>query len=126
MAHHLGLNTKSLSFLFFLLSSTDSEYSYYNLILKKAGQFLSNLQINLLKFALSIRAYSPAVQMFQQVTVLCDIFGTWLNEMFWLNNVHCYSSVKYMPILFGIKQDKDGVYKVVILMGTNIHVQLYG
>uniref|UniRef100_A0A8D2P5R3 UDP-glucose ceramide glucosyltransferase-like 1 n=1 Tax=Zosterops lateralis melanops TaxID=1220523 RepID=A0A8D2P5R3_ZOSLA len=42
-------------------------YSYYNLILKKAGQFLSNLQINLLKFALSIRAYSPTVQMFQQI-----------------------------------------------------------
>uniref|UniRef100_A0A8B9VUU4 UDP-glucose ceramide glucosyltransferase-like 1 n=1 Tax=Anas zonorhyncha TaxID=75864 RepID=A0A8B9VUU4_9AVES len=41
--------------------------SYYNLILKKAGQFLSNLQINLLKFALSIRAYSPTVQMFQQI-----------------------------------------------------------
>ncbi|XP_067392935.1 UDP-glucose:glycoprotein glucosyltransferase 2 [Emydura macquarii macquarii] len=45
----------------------DSEHSYYNLILKKAGQFLSNFQINLLKFALSIRAYSPTVQMFQQV-----------------------------------------------------------
>uniref|UniRef100_A0A8B9FU72 UDP-glucose ceramide glucosyltransferase-like 1 n=1 Tax=Amazona collaria TaxID=241587 RepID=A0A8B9FU72_9PSIT len=37
------------------------------LMLKKAGQFLSNLQINLLKFALSIRAYSPTVQMFQQI-----------------------------------------------------------
>uniref|UniRef100_A0A8C2U9X1 UDP-glucose glycoprotein glucosyltransferase 2 n=1 Tax=Coturnix japonica TaxID=93934 RepID=A0A8C2U9X1_COTJA len=45
----------------------DTEYSYYNLILKKAGQFLSNFQINLLKFALSIRAYSPTVQMFQQI-----------------------------------------------------------
>ncbi|XP_001377394.4 UDP-glucose:glycoprotein glucosyltransferase 2 isoform X2 [Monodelphis domestica] len=45
----------------------DSEYSYYNLILKKAGQFLNNLQINLLKFALSIRAYSPTIQMFQQI-----------------------------------------------------------
>uniref|UniRef100_A0A663MP34 UDP-glucose glycoprotein glucosyltransferase 2 n=1 Tax=Athene cunicularia TaxID=194338 RepID=A0A663MP34_ATHCN len=45
----------------------DSEHSYYNLILKKAGQFLSNLQINLLKFALAIRAYSPTVQMFQQI-----------------------------------------------------------
>lgn len=80
MPHLLGLNTKSLSFIlfffFFFLSSTDSEYSYYNLILKKAGQFLSNLQINLLKFALSTRAYSPTVQMFQQVTVLPDIFGT--------------------------------------------------
>uniref|UniRef100_A0A8B9QEK0 UDP-glucose glycoprotein glucosyltransferase 2 n=1 Tax=Apteryx owenii TaxID=8824 RepID=A0A8B9QEK0_APTOW len=45
----------------------DSEHSYYNLILKKAGQFVSNLQINLLKFALSVRAYSPTVQMFQQI-----------------------------------------------------------
>uniref|UniRef100_A0A8B9IX36 UDP-glucose ceramide glucosyltransferase-like 1 n=1 Tax=Amazona collaria TaxID=241587 RepID=A0A8B9IX36_9PSIT len=44
-----------------------SEHSYYSLMLKKAGQFLSNLQINLLKFALSIRAYSPTVQMFQQI-----------------------------------------------------------
>ncbi|KAM4859808.1 UDP-glucose:glycoprotein glucosyltransferase 2 isoform 2-T2 [Thomomys bottae] len=44
----------------------ESDYSYYNLILKKAGQFLDNLHINLLKFAFSIRAYSPAIQMFQQ------------------------------------------------------------
>ncbi|XP_053563810.1 UDP-glucose:glycoprotein glucosyltransferase 2 [Bombina bombina] len=44
-----------------------SESSYYSLILKKAGQFLSDLQISLLKFALSIRAYSPTVQMFQQI-----------------------------------------------------------
>ncbi|XP_075056010.1 UDP-glucose:glycoprotein glucosyltransferase 2 [Mixophyes fleayi] len=43
-----------------------SESSYYNLILKKAGQFLSDLQLSLLKFAFSIRAYSPTVQMFQQ------------------------------------------------------------
>ncbi|XP_061486068.1 UDP-glucose:glycoprotein glucosyltransferase 2 isoform X2 [Rhineura floridana] len=43
------------------------EHSYYNLILKKAGQFLSNVQINLLKFSLSLRAYSPTVQMFQQI-----------------------------------------------------------
>lgn len=68
MPYHLWLNTKSLVVVFFF-SSTDSEHSYYNLILKKAGQFLSNLQINLLKFALSIRAYSPTVQMFQQVTI---------------------------------------------------------
>ncbi|XP_031216884.1 UDP-glucose:glycoprotein glucosyltransferase 2 [Mastomys coucha] len=46
---------------------TESDYSYYNLILKKAGQFLDNILINLLKFAFSIRAYSPTVQMFQQV-----------------------------------------------------------
>ncbi|XP_051051177.1 UDP-glucose:glycoprotein glucosyltransferase 2 [Phodopus roborovskii] len=46
---------------------TESDYSYYNLILKKAGQFLDNIHINLLKFAFSIRAYSPTIQMFQQV-----------------------------------------------------------
>ncbi|XP_063160721.1 UDP-glucose:glycoprotein glucosyltransferase 2 [Candoia aspera] len=44
-----------------------SEHSYYNLLLKKAGQFLSNLQINLLKFSLSLRAFSPTIQMFQQI-----------------------------------------------------------
>uniref|UniRef100_A0A8D2L804 UDP-glucose ceramide glucosyltransferase-like 1 n=1 Tax=Varanus komodoensis TaxID=61221 RepID=A0A8D2L804_VARKO len=49
-------------FLFFT-----SDHSYYNLILKKAGQFLTNMQINLLKFSLSLRAYSPTVQMFQQI-----------------------------------------------------------
>ncbi|XP_078402036.1 UDP-glucose:glycoprotein glucosyltransferase 2 isoform X2 [Cetorhinus maximus] len=45
----------------------DSERSYYNLILKKAGQFLSQLKLSLLKFALSLRAYSPTVQRFQQI-----------------------------------------------------------
>ncbi|XP_070607386.1 UDP-glucose:glycoprotein glucosyltransferase 2 [Erythrolamprus reginae] len=47
-----------------------SEHSYYDLLLKKAGQFLSNLQINLLKFSLSLRTFSPVIQMFQQVAVL--------------------------------------------------------
>lgn len=46
----------------------ESVRSYYNLIIKKAGQFLSDLQVSLLKFALSLRAYSPAVHAFQQVT----------------------------------------------------------
>ncbi|XP_069323188.1 UDP-glucose:glycoprotein glucosyltransferase 2 [Eulemur rufifrons] len=50
-----------------IYKQTESDYSYYNLILKKAGQFLDNLHINLLKFALSIRAHSPAIQMFQQI-----------------------------------------------------------
>ncbi|XP_043928923.1 UDP-glucose:glycoprotein glucosyltransferase 2 isoform X2 [Protopterus annectens] len=48
-------------------TKVDTERSYYNLILKKAGQFLSELQVKLLKFSLSIRAYSPTVQMFHQV-----------------------------------------------------------
>ncbi|XP_054830766.1 UDP-glucose:glycoprotein glucosyltransferase 2 [Eublepharis macularius] len=46
-----------------------SEHSYYDLILKKAGQFLSNVQINLLKFSLALRAHSPTIQMFQQIAV---------------------------------------------------------
>ncbi|MBN3318664.1 UGGG1 glucosyltransferase, partial [Atractosteus spatula] len=45
----------------------ESVRSYYNLILKKAGQFVTDLQVNLLKFALSLRIYSPAVQVFQQI-----------------------------------------------------------
>ncbi|XP_069826781.1 UDP-glucose:glycoprotein glucosyltransferase 2 [Dendropsophus ebraccatus] len=48
-----------------IYKNKDSEY--YSLILKKAGQFLSDVQISLLKFAFSIRAYSPTVQMFQQI-----------------------------------------------------------
>ncbi|XP_075708508.1 UDP-glucose:glycoprotein glucosyltransferase 2 [Rhinoderma darwinii] len=50
-----------------IYKNKDSEYSYYSLILKKAGQFLSDLQVSLLKYAFSIRAYSPTVQMFQQI-----------------------------------------------------------
>ncbi|OWK00885.1 hypothetical protein Celaphus_00016786, partial [Cervus elaphus hippelaphus] len=50
-----------------IYKQTESDYSYNNLILKKAGQFLDNLHINLLKFAFSIRAYSPTIQMFQQI-----------------------------------------------------------
>ncbi|KAM8856453.1 UDP-glucose:glycoprotein glucosyltransferase 2 isoform 2-T2 [Spinachia spinachia] len=45
----------------------ESVRSYYNLILKKAGQFLTDLQVNLLKFALALRSYSPAVQASQQM-----------------------------------------------------------
>lgn len=52
---------------------TESVRSYYNLILKKAGQFLTNLQVSLLKFALSLRSYSPAIHASQQVC--CDLNG---------------------------------------------------
>uniref|UniRef100_A0A8C9WBJ4 UDP-glucose ceramide glucosyltransferase-like 1 n=1 Tax=Scleropages formosus TaxID=113540 RepID=A0A8C9WBJ4_SCLFO len=41
--------------------------SYYNLIIKKAAQFVSDLQVSLLKFALSLRSYSPTVHAFQQI-----------------------------------------------------------
>ncbi|XP_056891961.1 UDP-glucose:glycoprotein glucosyltransferase 2 isoform X1 [Takifugu flavidus] len=45
----------------------ESVRSYYNLILKKAGQFLTGLQVSLLKFALSLRSYSPAIHASQQI-----------------------------------------------------------
>uniref|UniRef100_A0A673L301 UDP-glucose ceramide glucosyltransferase-like 1 n=1 Tax=Sinocyclocheilus rhinocerous TaxID=307959 RepID=A0A673L301_9TELE len=48
----------------------ESVRSYYNLIIKKAGQFLTDLQVNLLKLSLSLRAYSPAVHAFQQRSFL--------------------------------------------------------
>ncbi|KAJ8252912.1 hypothetical protein GJAV_G00206940 [Gymnothorax javanicus] len=45
----------------------ESIRSYYNLIIKKASQFLSDLQASLLKFSLSLRAFSPTVHAFQQI-----------------------------------------------------------
>ena len=48
-------------------SFAESVRSYYSLIIKKAGQFLTALQVSLLRLALSLRAYSPAVHAFQQV-----------------------------------------------------------
>uniref|UniRef100_A0A8C9WVN0 UDP-glucose ceramide glucosyltransferase-like 1 n=1 Tax=Sander lucioperca TaxID=283035 RepID=A0A8C9WVN0_SANLU len=55
------------SLLLMLMCLTESVRSYYNLILKKAGQFLTDLQVNLLKFALALRSYSPAVHASQQI-----------------------------------------------------------
>uniref|UniRef100_A0A672JQ03 UDP-glucose ceramide glucosyltransferase-like 1 n=1 Tax=Salarias fasciatus TaxID=181472 RepID=A0A672JQ03_SALFA len=52
---------------FLFLNLTESVRSYYNLVIKKAGQFLTDLQLNLLKFALSLRSYSPAVHAAQQI-----------------------------------------------------------
>ncbi|KAM9709881.1 UDP-glucose:glycoprotein glucosyltransferase 2 isoform 2-T3 [Menidia menidia] len=45
----------------------ESVRSYYNLVIKKAGQFLTDLQVNLLRFALALRSFSPAVHAFQQI-----------------------------------------------------------
>ncbi|XP_014851311.1 PREDICTED: UDP-glucose:glycoprotein glucosyltransferase 2 isoform X2 [Poecilia mexicana] len=45
----------------------ESVRSYYNLIIKKAAQFLTHLQVNLLRFALAMRSYSPAVHSSQQI-----------------------------------------------------------
>ncbi|XP_076828673.1 UDP-glucose:glycoprotein glucosyltransferase 1-like isoform X1 [Brachyhypopomus gauderio] len=44
-----------------------SDLSYYELIIKRAGQLLSSTQLKLLKFSLSLRAYSAAVHAFQQI-----------------------------------------------------------
>uniref|UniRef100_A0AAY4AMJ7 UDP-glucose ceramide glucosyltransferase-like 1 n=1 Tax=Denticeps clupeoides TaxID=299321 RepID=A0AAY4AMJ7_9TELE len=53
---HDGKSTDALSYL-----------AYYELILKRAGALLSPVQLSLLKFALSLRAYSSTVHSFQQI-----------------------------------------------------------
>uniref|UniRef100_A0A8C7XD53 UDP-glucose ceramide glucosyltransferase-like 1 n=1 Tax=Oryzias sinensis TaxID=183150 RepID=A0A8C7XD53_9TELE len=45
----------------------DTDQAYYELIVKKAGALLSSVQLNMLKFALSLRAYSSTVHTFQQI-----------------------------------------------------------
>lgn len=45
----------------------DTDRAYYELIVKKAGALLSAVQINMLKFALSLRVYSATVHSFQQI-----------------------------------------------------------
>ncbi|XP_069752683.1 UDP-glucose:glycoprotein glucosyltransferase 1 isoform X2 [Narcine bancroftii] len=44
-----------------------TDFFYYNHILKKAGEILTPVQTNFLKFALALRVYSATVQMFQQI-----------------------------------------------------------
>uniref|UniRef100_UPI00358F5325 UDP-glucose:glycoprotein glucosyltransferase 1 n=1 Tax=Myxine glutinosa TaxID=7769 RepID=UPI00358F5325 len=43
------------------------ESQLYDLLIKKAAQFLSPVQLSLLKFSLSMRTYSPTVHMCQQL-----------------------------------------------------------
>ncbi|KAM8834331.1 UDP-glucose:glycoprotein glucosyltransferase 1 isoform 1-T1 [Synchiropus picturatus] len=45
----------------------DTDQAYYDLIIKRAGVLLSSVQLNMLKFALSLRAYSATVHSFQQI-----------------------------------------------------------
>uniref|UniRef100_UPI0037E97DDD UDP-glucose:glycoprotein glucosyltransferase 1 n=1 Tax=Semicossyphus pulcher TaxID=241346 RepID=UPI0037E97DDD len=45
----------------------DTDQAYYDLIIKKASALLSSVQLNMLKFALSLRAYSATVHSFQQI-----------------------------------------------------------
>ncbi|ESP03274.1 hypothetical protein LOTGIDRAFT_137613 [Lottia gigantea] len=47
--------------------SKESNQSLYNSIQKFAGRHLSPLQLNLLKLSLSLRAFSPKVQVYQQL-----------------------------------------------------------
>lgn len=67
---------------------TESVRSYYNLIIKKAGQFLTDLQVNLLKFALALRSYSPAVHASQQVC--CDEKTAPMMNVFLQQSVVCH------------------------------------
>ena len=52
----------------------------YELALKHAEPLLTPLQFNLLKFSLSLRAHSPAIEMYQQMAKekvpmsSCDVF----------------------------------------------------
>lgn len=45
----------------------DTDQAYYELIVKKAGALLSSVQVNMLKFALSLRVYSATIHSFQQI-----------------------------------------------------------
>ncbi|KAF7667496.1 hypothetical protein LDENG_00056440 [Lucifuga dentata] len=45
----------------------DTDQAYYDLIVKKASALLSSVQVNMLKFALSLRAHSATVHSFQQI-----------------------------------------------------------
>ncbi|KAG7229211.1 hypothetical protein INR49_013154 [Caranx melampygus] len=44
-----------------------TDQAYYDLIVRKASAVLSSVQVNMLKFALSLRAYSATVHSFQQI-----------------------------------------------------------
>lgn len=55
-------------------SPADTDQAYYDLIVKKASALLSTVQVNMLKFALSLRAYSATVHSFQQVTYKSHTF----------------------------------------------------
>lgn len=67
---------KLLYVLFF--SPTDTDQAYHELIVKKASALLSSVQLNMLKFALSLRAYSATVHSFQQVTGGAAVVLTYL------------------------------------------------
>ncbi|XP_051553094.1 UDP-glucose:glycoprotein glucosyltransferase 1-like [Myxocyprinus asiaticus] len=45
----------------------DTDLAYYELVIKRVSELLSPVQLNLLKFALSLRAYSSTVHSFHQI-----------------------------------------------------------
>lgn len=63
-----------LNALFTSLSPADTDQAYYELIVQKAATLLSSVQVNMLKFALSLRAYSATVHSFQQVSAIQLLF----------------------------------------------------
>lgn len=67
-----------IDFIFFLL--TDTAQSNYHLIQKYAGKVLSPLHVRLMKFSLSLRSFSPAIENFQQV-------GCWLYLLVYRYNI---------------------------------------
>lgn len=46
-----------------------SDKAAYNEILGTAGQFLSSSQVSILKLSLSMRVYSPKIEMFRQIAL---------------------------------------------------------
>lgn len=60
---------------------TDTDQAYYELIVKKASALLSSVQLNMLKLALSLRAYSATAYSFQQVSGRGPSVG--FRHLFW-------------------------------------------
>ncbi|XP_053354991.1 UDP-glucose:glycoprotein glucosyltransferase 1 isoform X1 [Clarias gariepinus] len=87
-----------------------TDLSYYELILKRAGQLLSPVQLKLLKFALSLRSYSSTVHSFQQIasnepppkgcTAFFSVHGEKSCDLERLKNLLDVASEKPKPFLF--------------------------
>ena len=61
----------------------------YEVSLSKASRLLSNDEMDILKFSLSLRSYSPKVQLFQQVSPFVSLPFYWLvNSNLEWNLVH--------------------------------------
>lgn len=71
----------------------------YHLALKIAGRYLSPLQMHLLKFSLSIRAHSPAVEMFNMVRRLKYLYRNVIDRV-WTNKTNFISVLHGVGIFF--------------------------